>query len=941
MLGTASVVGASFAYLLLLFAVAAWADRRAAGGRSVIANAWVYALSMGVYCTAWTYFGSVGRAAATGVWFLPIYLGPTLAMIGAWLVLRKMIRIARTERITSIADFIASRYGKSPALAGLVTLIALVGVVPYVALQLKAVASALDVVTGAAGASHAATAWWADSTLYIALALAGFAVLFGTRHLDATERHEGMVAAIAAESVVKLVAFIAVGVFVTWGLFDGPIDLFQRAAAVPEVARVLGAAPGALVERFAYDQWFALMGLAMLSVILLPRQFQVMVVENVDERHVRRAAWAFPAYLLLINLFVLPIAIGGLLHFGPGRANPEVFVLSLPLAAGLDGLVLLAFIGGLSAATGMVIVEATAVATMVCNDLVLPWLLRRRGVVPAHPAAASAAGPAVGSAAGSAAAAEPRLPAGDLPRLLLGIRRGVIVALLLLGYVYFRVAGEAYALVSIGLISFAAVAQFAPALFGGLYWKGGTRDGALAGLAGGALVWVYTLLLPSIAKSGWLGEGGRAFIDAGPLGLAWLRPEQLFGLTGLDPLTHSLWWSALVNIGLYVGVSLARSPSAREVSQAVTFVDVFQRSAGAAGGPVFWRGRAQVADLVALVGRFLGEDKARAAFQAYARRRGAASIEALAAGAAAPGAAAAPADAELVRFAETQLAGAIGSASARVMVASVVEEETLGLDDVLQIVEEATELRHLNEQLKSLDRLKDDFMSSVTHELRTPLTSIRALAELIRDDPEMESAQRQQFVGLIVAETERLSRLVNQVLDMAKIESGHAEWHNSDVDLRLVVERAVQTTAELFRERGATVRVEVPAQVPALRADADRLTQVVLNLLSNAAKFVPRGAGQVAVRLASAAEGVTLEVEDNGPGVPREQQQLVFEKFRQGGDARHRPQGTGLGLPISRQIVEHFGGRMWLRSAPETGRSGACFGFFLPYAPLDAGGRGA
>jgi Na+/proline symporter/nitrogen-specific signal transduction histidine kinase len=911
MLSTPAVVAASFAYLLLLFAVAAWADRRAAAGRSVIANAWVYALSMGVYCTAWTYFGSVGRAAATGVWFLPIYLGPTLAMVGAWVVLRKMIRIARTERITSIADFIASRYGKSPALAGLVTLIALVGVVPYVALQLKAVASALDVVTGATGASHAAGAWWADSTLYIALALAGFAVLFGTRHLDATERHEGMVAAIAAESVVKLVAFLAVGVFVTWGLFGGPVDLFERAAQVPEIARVLGTGPGAATERFAYDQWFALMGLAMLSVILLPRQFQVMVVENVDERHVRRAAWAFPAYLLLINLFVLPVAIGGLLHFGPGQSNPEVFVLSLPMAAGAEALVLLAFIGGLSAATGMVIVEATAVATMVCNDLVLPWLLRRR------PGGRVAAG------------ADAILPSRDLPRLLLGIRRGVIVALLLLGYVYFRVAGEAYALVSIGLISFAAVAQFAPALFGGLYWKGGTRDGALAGLAGGALLWVYTLLLPSIAKSGWLGDAGRAFIEHGPFGWAALRPEQLLGLTGLDPLTHSLWWSLLANAGLYVAVSLLREPSAREASQALTFVDVFDRTASAGGaGPVFWRGRAQVADLVGLVARFLGEAKARTLFTAFAQRRGVVGMDLL------------PADAELVRFAETQLAGAIGSASARVMVASVVEEETLGLDDVLHIVEEATELRHLNEQLKSLDRLKDDFMSSVTHELRTPLTSIRALAELIRDDPQMPVEQRQQFVGLIVAESERLSRLVNQVLDMAKIESGHAEWRNADVDLRLVVQQAVQTTTELFRERGATVSLQVPEQLPVLRADPDRLTQVVLNLLSNAAKFVPRGAGRVAVRLVPAEQGVTVEVEDNGPGVPRDQQQLVFEKFRQGGDSRNRPQGTGLGLPISRQIVEHFGGRMWLRSEPESGRPGACFGFFLPFAPA-AGARGA
>ncbi len=876
MLSPALVIAASFAYLLMLFAVAAWADRRALQGRSVIGNAWVYALSMGVYCTAWTYFGSVGRAAATGVWFLPIYLGPTLGMVLAWAVLRKMIRIARTYRITSIADFIASRYGKSRALAGLVTLIALVGVVPYVALQLKAVASGYALMTGSVE-PHGSGAWWSDSTLYIALALAAFTIAFGTRHLDNTERHEGMVAAIAAESVVKLLAFLAVGAFVTWGLFDGLGDLFGKAAAVPEVARVLAPPAGG----FAHEQWFALMLLAMLSVIFLPRQFQVMVVENVHEKHVRRAAWAFPAYLLLINLFVLPIAIGGLLFFGTGQANPETFVLSLPLAAGSQALALVAFIGGLSAATGMVIVEAIAVSTMVCNDLVLPGLLRLRA-----------------------------LAGRDLTGMLLAIRRTVIVALLLLGYVYFRVAGEAYALVSIGLISFAAVAQFAPALLGGMYWKGGTRNGALAGLSAGALLWAYTLMLPSIAKSGWLSAD---FLQQGLFGWPLLKPEQLLGLTGLDNLTHALFWSLLANVGLYVGVSLAWPPRAAEASQALLFVDVFERGAQ---GRVFWRGRAQVSDLRALAGRFLGSERATALFSGYARRVGATDIDAM------------PADAALVQWVETQLAGAIGSASARVMVASVVEEEALELDDVLRVVEEASELRHVNEQLKSLDRLKDDFMSSVTHELRTPLTSIRALAELMQDDPAMDVDQRQQFLGIVVSEAERLSRLVNQVLDMAKIESGHAEWHNSDVDLRALLTQAVQTTAELFRERGAVVALHLPEQVPALRADPDRLLQVVLNLLSNAAKFVPAEGGRVAVRLSHDADGVRVEVQDNGPGVPTEQQQLIFEKFRQGGDATHRPQGTGLGLPISRQIVEHFGGTMWVRSAPG---QGACFGFGLPW----------
>jgi len=880
------LVAASLAYLLALFAVAWWADRRAAQGRSVIANAWVYALSMGVYCTAWTYFGSVGRAAAGGVWFLPIYLGPTLAMLLAWPVLRKMIRIARSYRITSIADFIASRYGKSRLLAGLVTLVALVGVVPYVALQLKAVGAGYALLTGGAAAPEPGR--WFDGTLVVALVLAGFTIAFGTRHLDNTERHEGLVAAIATESVVKLLAFMAVGGFVTWGLFSGPGELFQRALAVPALAAALQ--PDA--AGFAYDQWFALLLLAMLSVLMLPRQFQVMVVENVDERHLRRAAWAFPAYLLLINLFVLPIAFGGLLFFGPGAANAETFVLSLPLAAGMPGLALLAFIGGLSAATGMVVVEAIAVSTMVCNDLVLPLWLRRRNQAQGGPR--------------------------DLTRLLLLTRRSVIVGLLLLGWLYYRVAGEAYALVSIGLISFAAVAQFAPALLGGMFWKGGTRNGALAGLSAGALLWLWTLLLPSVAKSGWMDAG---FLLHGPFGVALLRPEALLGLTGMDSLTHALFWSLLANVGLFVAVSLARPPSAVEASQAVLFVDVFERGAQ---GRVFWRGRAQVADLVALLGRFLGLPRAQALFAGYARAHG---------GAERADPALVPwADPALVDWAETQLAGTIGSASARAMVASVVEEEALGLDDVMRIVQEASELRHLNEQLKGLDRLKDDFMSSVTHELRTPLTSIRALAELMRDDPAMDAAQRQQFLGLVVAESERLSRLVNQVLDMAKIESGHAEWHTEDVDLAGLLQQALATTAELFRERGATLTLHAPPARPLLRADADRLLQVVLNLLSNAAKFVPQGRGLVDVRLLLLPGALRVEVQDNGPGVPAAQQALVFEKFRQGGDAHNRPQGTGLGLPISRQIVEHFGGRLWLRSEPG---QGACFGFDLPLNPLN------
>ena len=800
MIAAPLVLAVSAGYLAVLFAIAAFADRRAAAGRSVIGHTWVYALSLAVYCSAWTYFGSVGRAATGGIWFLPIYLGPTLVMLVAWIVVRKMIRIAREYRITSIADFIAIRYGKSPGLAALVTIITVVGILPYIALQLKAVSSAYRLLTEGAGEAAAGIAWWQDGTLLVALALAAFTIVFGTRHLDSAERHEGMVAAIAAESVVKLVAFLAVGVFVTWVLFDGIGDIWARASALAGMDALLRLGDGGGAP-FAFADWFAMVLLAGLSVLLLPRQFQVMVVECVDERHLKRAAWMFPAYLLLINIFVLPLALGGLVLFGPGGMDPETFVLSLPLSEGAVALALLAYIGGLSAATGMLSVETIAISTMVCNDLVMPALLRW----PEFWARAS----------------------GDLTRLLLNIRRVAILGVLLLGYLYFHIAGDAYALVSIGLISFAAVAQFAPALFGGMYWRGGTRVGAIGGLAGGFAVWAWTLMLPSLAKSGWIGAG---FLEAGPFGLAALRPEALFGLTGLDPLTHAFFWSMLVNVGLYVGLSLWREPSGRDASQALLFVDVFAR--GGVEAPVFWRGRARLGDLRQLAGRLLGEARAQAVFDEHARETG--RLEP---------------DARLVDRVERQLAGAIGSASARVMVASVAQEERLGLGDVIEILDEASqvrayaraleetsaELREANEALKSLDQMKDDFMSSVTHELRTPLTSIRAFSELMLDTPDMEPEQREDFLGIIVAESERLGRLVGQVLDMAKIEAGLAEWHSEEVDLRELVAGAVRSTGEIFRSRGAVVEAHLPEAVPVIRADPDRLTQVMLNLLSNAA----------------------------------------------------------------------------------------------------------
>ncbi len=902
MLGPNLIVVYALLYLGLLFAIAYWADRRADQQRSVISHPTVYALSLAVYCTAWTFYGSVGRAAASGYGFLPIYLGPTLIAALWGTLLLKMVRVSKTQRITSIADFIASRYGKSQLLGGIVTVIAVLGVVPYIALQLKAISSSFVILQSYPEVSRSGEAAFVpilqDTALYVALVLAVFTILFGTRHLDASERHEGMVAAIAFESIVKLIAFLAVGVFATYYLYDGFADLFDRA----EAAGLL--APLVIAGSNGYEDWFSLTLLAALAVTMLPRQFQVAVVENSSEQHLRRAVWMFPLYLLLINIFVIPIALAGQLTFSGGGVDADTFVLTLPMAHHQGGLSLLAFIGGLSAATGMVIVETIALSTMVCNDLVMPGLLRRWKRMP---------------------------PAADLSQLLLRIRRGAIVVILLLGYLYFRLAGEAYALVSIGLISFSAVAQFAPAMILGLYWRGGTHTGALAGLIAGFGIWIYTLLLPSFAKSGWLPAG---FVEHGPFGIGLLRPQELFGLGGMSEITHCLFWSMAFNIGAYLFFSLRREPNVNEATQATLFVDALRHDR--AFGVALWRGKAEVKELIALAERFLGRERARFAFERFAAKRDIPELEQL------------PPDAETVHFAETLLAGAIGSASARVMVASVTAEEALGLDEVLNILDEASqiraysreleqksleleaatrELQAANEQLKELDRVKDDFMSSVTHELRTPLASIRAFSEILHDDPEVDLEQRRRFLGIIVGETKRLSRLVNQVLDLAKIESGHADWQTEDVDLGELIGQATDLTERLFTERGAQVEVDLPAQPCIVSADRDRLAQVLVNLLSNAVKFTPQGEGLVRVRLGAGPRGFRVAVSDNGPGIAEADQVHIFEKFRQGSGGGEKPVGTGLGLPISRRIVEHLGGRIWVESRPG---NGATFTFELP-----------
>src|SRR5580692_6784228 len=641
------VVAIALAYIGLLFLVASYGDRMRGLARGASSRLLIYPLSLAVYCTSWTFFGSVGIASRTGFDFLTIYIGPLLMIGLGYPLIIRIVRLAKGQNITSIADFVAARYGKSPAVAATVALIAIIGMIPYIALQLKAVSASVSTILAAAPGG---TPLLGDVTLFVALAMATFAVLFGTRHTDATEHQDGLMLAIATESIVKLMAFIAVGIFVTFVMFQGPFDLFARAMQQPHVATMLTSAP-------QFAPFAAMTALSFFAILLLPRQFHVSVVENRGEAEIRRAAWLFPVYLVLINLFVLPIAMAGLLTFPAGKVDSDMFVLALPIAAHSELITLVAFVGGLSAATAMVIVESVALAIMVSNDIVVPLVLKRR---------ATLAGPS------------------DSGAWLLTTRRIAIFVILLLAYIYYRSAGEAQ-LAAIGLLSFAAIAQLAPAFFGGLIWPRGTARGAIAGMTAGIVVWGYTLLVPSISDAGIV---SASILTDGPWGLGLLRPQALFGLD-LPPLVHGVLLSLAANIACYVGWSLSRRPTSIERVQADVFVPSTLAPILAPMAPSFRLRRASVTveELIATVARYLGEERTRDSFASFAASRRI-SLEPQA-----------EADFELLQYGEYLLASAIGAASSRLVLSLLLRKRTVSTKDALKLLDDANAAFHYNREI--------------------------------------------------------------------------------------------------------------------------------------------------------------------------------------------------------------------------------------------------
>ncbi len=645
------VVAVALAYVGLLFVIAWNGDRLTARRPIGTRRAPIlYSLSLGIYCSSWTFYGSVGRAASTGFDFLPIYLGPIVVLAFGWPLLAKMVRIAKAHNTVSIADFIAARHGKSQAVAALVAIVAVIGITPYIGLQLKAVTSSFDAVTGSS--PHPAS-FFNDTALIVTGLMAMFAILFGLREITASEHHPGLMTAIAFESIVKLVAFLVVGAALTFALSPGLSDMLARARADPALGHVLDLNLG-------QPGWWSMTVLAGFAVVCLPRQFHVAVVENTSEADLKTAAWMFPLYLVAINVFVVPVALVGLIHFEIAGSDADTFMVSVPVGLGVSWLGLLAFVGGLSAATAMVIVSAVALSTMLSNDVLMPLLLKMK------------------------------TPSGrwstDQGAVLLGMRRLAVVLILLLANGFNVLVGGAYSLASLGLVAFVAAAQFAPAMLGGLYWRGGNRIGALAGIGAGFALWLYTQVVPIFVETGLLAP---ALLSDGPWGLAWLRARALFGLDGLDPLTHGVVWSLGANCLCYVLFSLATTASAIERRQATAFVEA---RAPMPDPPVALKGRTTLGDLMALAESYLGADRT---LDAFGRHLGQPAFETA-------GLAAAlrrRADVDSLRFTERLLAGAIGAASARVVIAGSLEHTMLSRDDAMAVLDEASQVIRFNYEL--------------------------------------------------------------------------------------------------------------------------------------------------------------------------------------------------------------------------------------------------
>ncbi|NCX84165.1 MAG: sodium:solute symporter, partial [Rhodobacteraceae bacterium] len=781
---------------------------------------------------------------------------------------------------TSIADLISSRFGKSNGLGVLVTILAIVGTTPYIALQLQSVTLSFGAFANSESLSDNTAALW------LGAGLALFTILFGTRNLDVNERHHGVVMAIAVEAVVKLCALVAVGVFVVWGVLGG-------------IGPVLSEIDASKVATWDVNgnRWIALTFLSGAAFLCLPRMFQVLVVENADEGHLHTASWAFPTYLMLMSLFVIPIAVAGL-KILPTGSNPDLFVLSLPLSLEQDALAMFAFIGGFSSATSMVIVASLALATMVSNHIVMPiWIKWSEHRVREF---------------------------GDVRRIILISRRFAILLIILLGYIYYWISGGGAALAAIGLVSFAGVTQVLPAMLGGIFWRGANRIGATAGLLVGFSIWLYTLFLPSLGN-----VYSAAFLAEGPWGIWWLRPQALFGVTELDPLVHALFWSMSLNALTFFVGSLISFPTPIERLQGAQIVNVYDHSPTQRG----WSGRAaQSEDLMIMAQRILGVKQARALFQAEVQNQGG------------QGYLPDPTP-EFLRTLERELAGSVGAATAHAMIGQTVGGTSVSVQDLMAVADEAAqimeysnrleeqsreltrtaqELQSANEKLTQISIQKDAFLSQVSHELRTPMTSILSFAQILRDGASLKGQEQSRYASIIHDESVRLTRLLDDLLDLSVLENGQVNLNIATGRVQDLINRSIATVIAGDAAMQMQIDCKIPDDLHSLTTDLDRLGQVFINLISNAKKYCDAASPKLQISAHQSGSDVIIDFVDNGIGIPAQDRDFIFEKFARVGE--QKTGGAGLGLAICKEIIARLGGEITYLS----GHRGAAFRVQVP-----------
>ncbi len=957
-------------YLLLLFSVAYFAERKEAQGKSLVSNPYVYSLSLAVYCTSWTFYGSVGKAANSGLSFLTIYIGPTLMAALWWIVLRKIVYLSKENRITTISDFISSRYGKSLGLSALVTFVAVVGITPYLGLQLKAIMTTFTLLSGKPLSTNF-EGW------FVSLLLGTFAVIFGARKLDASERHGGLVFAVAFESAIKLVAFMSVGLFVTYGLFNGFGDIFARVRQGPYalLMKIGEASPVSFLE------WTSLTFLSMMAIMFLPRQFHVAVVENYSADHIKKAMWLFPLYLFLINIFVLPIAYGGLL-LGDIPSTADYFVLTVPLHTGHSLLALIAFIGGFSAATAMIIVESVALSTMVMNSFVVPLLWDLRAF-------------------------------RNFSVVLLNIKRVVILGCVFLGYTFAVYVGDYYSLVDIGLKSFEAVTIFAPSFLLGLYWKGGNKRGAIAGILAGFCVWIYTLLIPALMRAGIVAPG--SLLDA-VVQSRLLNPTALFGLEGLDRWSHSLFWGFLLNLLFYVGVSLFTRQSDAETRQAIIFVDSYsplqfsQNQRQLKAGEIEevlaqYLGPAEAGEVIADVARKAGVDRQALSGEWLLKLRQEAERALAGALGTSIGTLVFQDKALLTHEEALQVSKSIRQISRNLQLSrqelaeanrqlallkefseNIIESLPLGvatLDEALRVkywnsgmelitgvekadamnspaedlltcleprlftpqvhegeltcrrnfepqivlkgnlskltgahkgyvlvLEDITEKKKIEEELFRATKHASvgRLAAGVAHEIGNPLASISSLVQELQTEELTPFVQ--ESLTTINGQVHRIARIVRSLGDFARLYP-RQKMPTSLGDI-------LENTLNLVRYDHQFKKIEIHTDVrdaPLLKIDPDQMQQVFLNLILNARDAMPDG-GSLDISIKQTEGQVRMVFADTGAGIETEVKDKVFDPFF---STKGPAKGTGLGLSICYSIIKDHGGAIELESAKGRG----------------------